>query len=316
MTHKQQTLDSYHHVGLLKGDQLGRVVEAGKIWKPEGIRLEGDRICWNAMPKPFEEPLREVGEHVESTPSMLADFWGLAFDGSPAKVLRFAKKWGVLALSRYEGERQLRDSIYVDGAWHAVGVAHFSGEVSEPIHTYANIARHFRAWLDTLRNCVNLDPKQPATVIARENAFAFTDPLLANRRFAWNPEAPDKWEKGVTRWGPFTGWLIRQIFRQADGLLSVSGVRVGLTVRDRKPKATVAFADQHELLGALALQLVPLLTGHRAMYVCSICAEPILSSKRILAENEGRYCSVHRNSAERAAMRKRKQRERERDAKA
>src|ERR1019366_7449547 len=81
---------------------LGRPVPSGQILVPGQVRVEGDAIHWElAGHAKFREPSR----------SMLNEFIGLHQADSPEVILRFARQWGVLALTGGKAPRPCGEAM-------------------------------------------------------------------------------------------------------------------------------------------------------------------------------------------------------------
>jgi hypothetical protein len=73
--------------------QFGRPVQSGRWWRPKEIQLHGDHLYWK---------IDGIEEWTSLSPGLLESFWCLR-NASPAEILQFARKHGVLELCEEHG---------------------------------------------------------------------------------------------------------------------------------------------------------------------------------------------------------------------
>lgn len=257
---------------------LGRPVPSGRIFVPAEVWREGDAIRWRRGEAPR---LKEV------SPSMLNQFVRLT---DPESILRFARNWGVLALSDDKllrpGREHLREGIEPIAAW-----LHYSRRAQAVLQIAAALRQNKPGDLNDWSMLALLVPSTGFTEKHQQwieaamlrpdfgmgfSVFPLDEPPAQNVELARGYIAI---EIGM--------WLDCWKREQATG---VSDLALRWNKVQRRWELQI---DYHGLLfPAIALQLALVVAGADGLFTCSGCAVPYMRPRERKRPKSGwaNYC--------------------------
>jgi len=259
------------------GGNLGRWVPTGQILVPGKIWLKDDAIRWDS----------KTARYQEISPSMLNEFIRLT---DAESILRFAKRWGVLALSGGVCPRPGRDRLR---------------EGSEPVAAWQAYSRRAQALLQ-----IAAALKQDKLGDLKDwNMFASRIPSSGNgkRSMEWleakgrDPmygmpisvfalgDSPEKTVESAR------GFIAGEIGHWLDAWkLEKTGDVSDLALRWNKKQGRWDLQiDYHGLLfAAIALQLALVIAGADSLFACSGCGVPYIRQRERKRPKAGwaNYC--------------------------
>jgi hypothetical protein len=272
---------------------LGRAVPSGQILVPGEVRLNGDSIRWR---------LGKNARFQEVSATMLSQFIEL---DNPESILRFAKTWGVLALS---GDKVLRPGRYR------------AKEGVEPVAAWQYYSRRARALLNV-------------AAALKNNKVGDLDDWSEFARFVeGSPEEALEWarrslESNASRFGlPLTVLMPghsreERLARAREQIAKEIGFWFDFWKKGREDEGLSDFRlvwsnplqrwdlqiDYHGLLfPAIALQLALVVANADSLYSCSSCGVPYIRprSRRRPKTGWANYCDrcTEEGAAQRSAV--------------
>jgi transposase-like protein len=280
-----------------RSGSLGRPVAAGEILVPRDVRLDGDFVTW-------ANPLRS-GHYVKPSRAVLDRFLRLR-DAPPEATLKFVREWGPLqlwaALARQvpdfdfarDGTRLVRiaermfatrfaDGLGFSGRGLSFGSSLLvAGRWGEPLSVYRAVAGFVGQLVD-------------------EVALIHSDQLLPKD---WEARYPQPKYCGNASHGRDCAFFL--VEHWVDRLLRLGGVSFAPEYSKtlRRWRIIVRFPG---VLGAIAMQLLLLVTRSDALLVCCGCGQPYVrdGSSRRPKPGQSNYCGeCGRTAAARAAKRR------------
>jgi len=259
--------------------ELGKPVPSGLILVPGQIRLEADSIRWElAGHAKVREPSR----------AMLNEFIALHQVDSPEVILRFARQWGVLALtggkvSRPCGEAMPGGSEPID-AWK-----YFSRRASAVLNIAAALKEGKLGDLADWDMITILEPSDKKSVHAAferhtKYGMGFLGDIPRDRPQATLRRSPvDQGRDLIVR--EIEVWLS---FWKAHRMTGLSDFSLRWDPDHQKWKLQIEYHGF--LFAAIALQLALVVADADSLFTCSGCGVPYIREKRRPKPGWANYC--------------------------
>jgi hypothetical protein len=255
---------------------LGRPVPHGHVFVPGTIELDGNALCWEHTPN---------SKSVEIAPSTLNEFVRL-WSEEPPGILKFARKWGVLAIERLRDE----DPVFYrpcgegmsSGADPLVAWRYFSRRASAVLNIVAALRQDRLGDLGDWKAIASDSTQESIHDASQRHVYSFgvnifdrstnskkdlseARELIAREIQTWL----SRWRAGRRRgisdfaliWNPDTGaWELRIVYHGY-------------------------------LFAALALQLALSIAGADSLFTCSACGAPYVRQVKRPKPGAANYCS-------------------------
>lgn len=253
---------------------------------PEDIELIGDRLVWSVKEEFLHDEISNaLLRKKRSDPELLSRFTKLA-DAPPSRILKFARRWGVLGICKhlvpythnrpplFRGEKRF---------W-CTPTRNEDGKFWEPIDAWHAYSRQMQSML---RVAANLHQGRPGEVKD------------------WNII----YDLGPTGDGDGLGRYVNSD-RHFFTLIVNFWIKVGSVRPNFSWSGDAAFVsfDTH-LFGALVGQLLTLVSRTKGLGFCSGCGDPFIPVRRRPKADQRNYCvTCGRKAAWRDAQRDRRRR--------
>jgi hypothetical protein len=256
---------------------LGRPVPHGHVFVPGTIELDGDTLRWEYT---------RNSKFVEISPSTLNEFVRL-WSEDPPGILKFARKWGVLAMERLGG----KDPVFYrpcgegmsSGADPLVAWPYFSRRASAVLNIAAALHQgrlgDLGDWATIAADCSH----DPSLGLQHPFGLGFNAfDRARNFRFGINDleEARGVIAREIQTW--LSSWRARRQVGVSDFALIWNPHASQWELR----------IDYHGyLFAALALQLALCIAGADSLFTCSGCGVPYVREAKRPKPGTANYCS-------------------------
>lgn len=272
---KRETPKSWQEAGMeTKDAELARIFTADSWIAPNDVELEGKKLLWRAT----------AGEEKRVHPGreLIEDFIRL-HDSSPAQIVKYAKRWGVLGLCSHglpashsfpSFVSKVEDLPYICAPVPAKQRRGYSEEPLEKWHAFSKQAY----------GLLNIAARLHKNELVEPKDWEFVFPIFAV------PSAI----------GSRAGALQSERHRVAYVMqrwLSLGAVRPRFTWEGLTPTFELGgpTVKGTGLFGALAVQLLLIISRRDGLAFCSGCAKPHIPSRRPQADRRN-FCSECRNN--------------------
>jgi transposase-like protein len=276
--------------------RIGNQIPPGQIVRPAFVELQtgpaGAALCWTNLTAPCD--------WVTPPNDLVHSFTELA-DATPAKILKFAKRYGVLGLDREANMPEAPNIV----------------EGIEPIEFWKSLAARVRSILRLGARVENAEDIRPEEVAAVSqylmNALSAGPPMKSTlphdppSEWFWNGKPfPTKRDARARIARTCLDWELAAWLQKFSSTLAPT--------RNRKSgEIEIELSYRFGLLSVIALQLLQAI-ARRAVYICSACKHPFVraggsNDERKPKASYERFCD---NCGRHAAVRKADERRRDR----
>jgi hypothetical protein len=278
---------SYQLAGL--SDDAGKLrspLQARQYPPPDSIKLSGGMLVWRVDEVFMFDNVRDgLQKKKQQDPELLFKFIKLTH-ASPTEILKFATRWGPLGICK-----------------HGLPYTHVPPPMSEIPEEY---------WCTPMRNR-NGDFYEPISAWHYYSRQARSMINIAANLHQDKPGELDDWN-AIYDLGPSGNGRGQGLYLNDDKHFIALRINFWLELGNVRPKFQwrqndiVVSYDSH-LFGALASQLLMLVSRTKGLGVCSSCGNPFIPSKRRPKTNQRNYCATcKKRGAWRDAQRDRRRR--------
>jgi transposase-like protein len=248
---------------------LGRPVPSGKIKVPANIWLDGDVLRWG---------LGGSDRDVEPSRATINDFLKLK-DASPASILAFAQKWGVLVLTNENTPRPCGESM-LSGAESIDAWRYYAGRATAILNIAAAVTRGKLGDLDDWR-ALGYASEDSEEIGRAVGCHRFGLPMWPPPQWSRDPldAARDCIAREVEAW--FSFWKDRKSYGLSD---------FGMAWNPDAKRWELRINFHGFLFAAIAMQLALVIAEADSLYSCSGCGMPYIRTKKRPKAGSANYC--------------------------